>query len=753
MIKVIKRQKNKLALVVSALLLAGSLSGCGQKEAPAELHGSAIGDGFGDTGSEVQKGAYLEKEQPLEGIPDDVTVKQLYAVDDKIHLVTAREEGEGFKLQEWELQEDSFAEVTKPWLTDLTVAGETWVDIKLMQDGNGIQYLFCNLLDDELDAYVGHLWRSDGDEAKDITPEKWSMINEQWGIYENIKDITALDNGTLVAISVLSVDRVKGEDGSIIESEQLMVNYEEGMITDGENAYLIAYNSSGSIKGVEKWIGGSHSNVTELPFGQSASYGVLLCVMPDGTLLSADGGGIFRCDAGAEDWVKLISGMETSFSLPGCWCTDLAALQDGRIYALFHEEGNVTKLLTYEYDPEAMPVVRTVLKMYAVEENTLLQNAAGLYHKEHPEVLIDLQFSYTQEDKYSGEQLDYNAVFQQVNTMLMGSDAPDILVLDHLNKDSFMEKGLLADIQDIVVPMEESGELLSNIVGAYRQEDGKQYIVPLQFGFPFATGRDISKQDMASIQSLGSFLSKQQESYMGPRTVSEVVDLFYPYFCGPIVENKELNREELAEYLKALKQIADNCGIIEKRRSNERGYGMWDLAYRAKFAIRDSEGFRGSMFIVAIAEYIKGDFAAFENTFIPYAEVGISAKSEYQDVAKDFLAFCLSEKVQGRDYYTGYPVNAKSMEILGAADNSDLAAATSIEIADGVEEMFVIDPVSPEMAQKLIAVCKGLDRPYKEDSKIREVLIETLPPYFQGTQSLEETLDKIEGGLKMYLAE
>ena len=753
MTKNIKRQKNKLALLVSALLLAGSFSGCSQKEAPAELHGSGIGDSFGDAGSEAQKGAYLEKEQSLAGISDDVTVKQLYTVDDKIHLVTAQEEGEGFRLQEWELQEDSFVEVTKPWLTKLVIEAETWVDIKLMQDGTGVQYLFCNLLDDERDAYAGHLWRSDGDEAKDITPEKWSVINEQYGIYEYIKNIAALDNGTLVVISWTSADHINGEDGSILESEQLMASYEEGMITDGENVFLLSYNSSGMIKGVEKWMGGSPGDVTEIPFEQSASYGVQICAMPDGTLFSANGDGIFRCDAGAEDWIKLISGMETSFSLPGCWCTDLAALQDGRIYALFHEEGNVTRLLMYEYDPEAVPTVRTVLKMYAVEENTLLQNAAGLYHKEHPEVMIDLQFSYTQEDKYSGVQLDYNTVFQQVNTMLMGSEAPDILVLDHLNKDSFIDKGLLVDIQDIVAAMEESGELLSNIVGAYRQEDGKQYIVPLQFGFPFATGRDISEQDMISIQSLGAFLSKQQESYMGHRTVTELVDLFYPYFCGSIVENKELNREELAEYLKALKQIADNCGIIEKRGANERGYGMWDLPYRAKFAITSSDGFRDSMFIVAMKEYIKGDFAAFENAFIPYAEVGISSKSEYQDVAKDFLAFCLSEEVQGRDYYIGYPVNAKSMETLGAADNSDIAAATSIEIDEGVQEMFNIDPVSPEMAQKLITICKGLDRPYKEDSKIREVLIETLPLYFQGTQSLEETLNKIEGGLRMYLAE
>ena len=750
-----KKWKNQMALMLGAFLLAGSLSGCGQKNESAQHQDPAVGE----SGEEVQKGAYLETEVPMTGIPEDVTVKQLYTVDDKIRLVTAVEEGEGFKLQEWELQGDSFAEVTQPWLTEFVVPAETWADMKLMEDGNGIQYLFCNLLDDERDAYAGALWRSDGDGVKEITPEKWTTYDDQWGSYEYIQGIAALENGTLAVKSYTFADRISGEDGSVLDSQPVSDSYGEDMITDGKNVYVLSLGASATVSGMERWAGGSLKDATKIPFGQTSSYGVQFCALPDGTLYSADADGIFCCEPEAEDWKKLISGQETSFSLSGCWCTDLTALQDGRIYALFQEEGDVAKLLKYEYDPEAMPVVRTVLNLYAVEESTLLQNAAAMYHKAHPEVLIELQFAYNEEDKYSGETLDYSTVFQQVNTMLMGSEAPDILVMDHLDKDSFIQKGLLADVYDVVKPLEEDGTLLSNIMGAYLKEDGTQYVVPLQFGFNIALGRDISGMDMTSMQSLATFLNGKQESYMGPRTVTELVDQFYPYFCASIVKDKELDREALSEYLKSLKQIGDNCGIIEKRSSNERdadsrAYNKWDLAYRAKFAIEEDKGFLDSMYILAMADYIKGDFTAFENAFVPYIEMGISAQSEYQDVAKDFLAFCLSEEVQGRDYYSGYPVNALSLEMLGTqTDNSNLSAVTDIEVGDGMSEMFYIDPVSLEKAQELIKLCKGLDHPVKEDSKIREVLIENLLPYFQGNQSLEDTIDKIENGLRMYLAE
>lgn len=736
------KRSRRLALLVGTMLLAGNLLGCGQR-----------GGNHADSGIVQEKGAWMEREAALTGIPEDITPKQLYTIDDKVHLVTTADAQEGFRLQEWELQKDAFTEVTQGWMTDFVIPGETWREFILMQDGNGVQYLYYSLYDSEADSSRGYLWRGEGGEVKEITPEKWTVPDEEYGIYEYITGIAALNNGTLVATSFFSADRINGEDGGVLDSTPVTGYYDGRMVSDGENVYLLSAGMTGNIEAVEKWPGGSMKDAVTIPLGQSSLSGPKLCALPDGTLISADSEGIFRCEAGTEDWKKLIAGMETSFSLSSTWCTSITALQDGRIYALFQEDGGIRKLLMYEYDPEAVPVVSTVLKLYAVEESYLIQNAAALYHREHPDVLIEVECAYSREDRYSDVPMDYNTVQQQINTMLMGSEAPDILVLDHLNKDSYMEKGLLAEIQDIIAPMEEKGELFSNIMGAYHTADGKQYIVPMQFGFSLATGRDISEQDMASMKTLGTFLSGKGESYMGPRTVAELVDLFYPYFCGNMVENKELNKEVLAEYLKALKQIADNSGIIEKRDKNERGYNMWELASVAKFAIEDSDGFNGSMFPLAIADYIKGDFTAFENTFIPYVEMGVSSKSEYQDIAKDFIAFCLSEEVQGQDYYIGYPINAGCMEKLAEADRSDYAAETMIDIGDGASEIFQIGAYPPETAQKLVELCKGLDRPRQEDAKIREVLIEALPQYLQGTQSLEETLDKIEGGLKMYLAE
>ena len=58
-----------------------------------------------------------------------------------------------------------------------------------------------------------------------------------------------------------------------------------------------------------------------------------------------------------------------------------------------------------------------------------------------------------------------------------------------------------------------------------------------------------------------------------------------------------------------------------------------------------------------------------------------------------------------------------------------------------------------ETADRLAAMCETLDKPVKEDAKIRQVLAECLGEYLKGAQSEEETVQKIEEELKMYLAE
>lgn len=762
-----KSCKAWLAAIVATALFTGMLGGCGKAaqesgsggsggnggsvSEPGDSSGSSSGTGNGGD-AEQKKGMYVEKQEALPEELSDWTIVQMYKAEDKLRLLAMKQDGGRTVLSQWEKQGEDFAEVTPGWFASMELPATEWMELGIFQGEGDRQYLYTGYTAEGEDAFKTRLWKGEGDTVQEITPQEWTVPDEEYGSYEMVTGMAALDNGTLAVMSYSSVQLLSGEDGSILEKEQGAF-YEGGVVADGTYAYLCNGEQ------IEKRKDGKSAGAETVPYpGTAGGDGAVviggtgslaLDALKDGTLVGANETGIYRLSAGETQWEQLAEGMETDFSMADLYCTDFVALEDGSIYALFQENGEM-KLNRYEYDPEAVSQVKEVLKLYTVYENPLLKQAAAAYHKAHPEVKISIEYEYPQ---YYYETPDYDAVYQKLNTMLMGDGAPDIVVMDHLNMDSYADKGLLADIDDVVRSMEDGGELLSNITGAYVREDGKRYVVPMQFGFYMAMGRDITVEDMSSIEALAGFLAGADSSYMGDRTVAELVDEFYPYFCDEIVSDKQLDREAMGKYLDYLKAIGDNCGIIASRPEDKVMSGMWELASEAKVALDKVAGFMDCMFPMSMVDYIKGDYTAFENRFDPSALMGICSKTEYMDTARDFLKFALSQEVQDVDSFNGFPVNRASLKKLAAKDRSQFSAATMIMSDDGGYIEFDSKAYPQETADALAALCETLDKPIKEDSKIREVLIECLGGYLDGSRSREDTVQKIEDGLKMYLAE
>ena len=752
-----------LAAILVTALITGAAGGCGKAEqgngdGGSEAPGGSTAGAEGTAGEQT-KGRYVESEETLPGELAGWNIDQLFVSGGQLHLFATKQDNGKTLLSEWVRQEEGYSDVTKGWMSSMDLPAADWMELTLAEDKDGNQYLYAGYTAEGEEGFRGHLWKGQGDAAQEITPQKWTVPDEETGGYEMVQGIGALDNGTLVTVSYTSVDILSGEDGSVLESEPLTSFYEGGVVTDGENVYLCA--SDGVSGQIERRKEGKSADAVMIsyPAGSSDDGSVTvggtgslaLDVLQDKTLIGANEDGIF-CLAGGDaqgEWEKIADGIETNFAMSDFWCLSFAALEDGSMYALFQSESG-QQLCRYVYDPEAVSQVTKKLKLFTVYENSLLKQAATMYHRAHPDTLITIEYEYPQ---YYYDTPDYDAVYQKLNTMLMGDNAPDLVVMDHLNMESYADKGLLADLEDVVKPMEESGELLSNITGAYVREDGKRYVVPLQFGFYMAMGRDITAEEMSSMEKLAAFLSGADSSYMGQRTVAELVDEFYPYFCAEIVDGKQLDREAMGTYLDYLKAIGDNCGIIDSRPEDKAVAGMWELASEVKLALDKVNGFIDCMFPISMVNYIKGTYTAFENRFEPSMQTGICSKTQNMDAAKDFLRFALSEQVQSTETYSGFPVNEAALKAQAAKDRSNYSAATMIMSDSGGYIEFDSEAYDQKTAEALADLCRGLDRPTKEDSKIREVLIESLDGFLKGSQSREDTIQKIEDGLKMYLAE
>ncbi len=734
------RGKKRWKAAAGFLLAAGLLAGCGREALPGK-----------EEETDLQRGRYVQRETTLSEEWKSLTVKQVFSWEDKVRVLTAEQSGEVSRLKEWELQGEDFVDVTERWLADLELPCGIWAHMQLARGGDSA-YVWAQLISGDGQGYQGRLWKG-GEEAVEITPKEWATPDETWGGYPYIQGIAALEDGTLGALSMTDFSLINGEDGEILQSVPMAAGYGETFLGSGDAFYRLTQTDAGAVSGIEKWPGGKKEDAVQIPLPSASMTSFSLSAQEDGTLTAAGEEGIFRYNIVSEQWEKLLAGTETDFALTTRWCMGLAALSDGRIYALFGGEDGTARLLLYEYDPEAVSEVTQELTLYSVWENPLLTQAAVLYHREHPETLIHVECVYSRSDRYSQEAPDYNQVYQNLNTLLMGDEAPDILVMDHLDVESYAEKGLLADINDILEPLESSGQVLANITGAYVREDGSRFVTPLLFGFPMAVGRDIQASDMQSLESLAAFLDGRQESYLGPMTAGELVELFYPYFCDRIVKDGALDKEALKKSLEEIKAVADNGGVLESRPQDERQPNLWDLTSQTKLAIETVDGFWDCMTPLAMNEYIQGVFTCFENCFIPYLVTGVNARSEHLDTAKDFLGFALSQQAQDTEFYSGFPISSAALSSMAAADRADLAMETAIATEDGGMEIFQILPFSQETAQELVEICRNLERPAGEDAKIKEELTEALAGYLDGRSTLEQAVDAMEGGLKMYLAE
>lgn len=509
----------------------------------------------------------------------------------------------------------------------------------------------------------------------------------------------------------------------------------------------------GSQKNVDIFNTTSDEPVKSIAYKNDIASSTYMDVLEDGSIILCGGDGFYRCAKDDDNWEKLIDGIDTSLGLSTVWAKGMTATEDGSFYVCYGSSEEDAALMRYYYDPEAVSEVTETIKIFSVHENSLVKQAAVMFHKMHPEVAVEVEFAMSLMDQYKSTAADYDQISQNLNTKLMAGESADILIMDQLNADTFIDKGLLADINDILSPLEENNTLLSNVTGHYLRENGSRYLVPLQFGMVLAVGRDVDVQQMSDVPSLAKGLAQYEESLMGALTPGELVERFLPYFSESIIDGKELNKEALKENLEYLKAIADNSGIVPSRGDEDYALGIWDIASKARLAFDESNGFNGSMFAVSAANLVNGNFVPFGNAFFPKFETGINTKTEHLDTAKEFLAFMLSDDIQKHDFYEGFPVNSNALDALAVKDRSDAEAYTMIEMGDGTSAEFEIKSYDEKDAKRLTDACRSVTVRASMDNKVLEEISYNIPGYLDGSQSLEDTISKIEAGLQMYLAE
>ncbi len=534
----------------------------------------------------------------------------------------------------------------------------------------------------------------------------------------------------------------------------------------------------------------------------SNSFAIAGRTKEDGTVYYACTDGIYSYDLDSDTSEQVMDGSATSLNSSNCNMEYFMAKEDGSFlvwYTDFLTDGMESTLLNYSYSAEAATDYEAELTIYVLAYDSYsLDTLVSFYRKEHPNVKVTIEYGYSDDDAVTASD-----ALRTLNTEIMAGDGPDLILLDGMDVDTYIDNGLLLDLSETVQPMIDSGELFPDIAGTYTAEDGAIYAVPLTFTVPAIVGdADILSQ----INSLSDYAAAA-EAYAATEEGSETSLLYtydLMYLVGTMMsvnagtwfaEDGTLIEENLTEYLAEVKKIyqaaystlsEENQEYYDEEASSLMEYMddttsvldfSWDPAGEViNIMGGDSKIELGNLSYSDGLEYIASAQRAgenityklmpgtMENVYVPSLTLGISSKSEQQEAAVELLSYLLGADGQeaALEYLDGYPVNTAAFDVMMTDPNLgeewyDPESSTSsmgIVNEDGTEIDLDLYWPTEEQIAAFMEMINGLDTPAYTDDTILMTIMKDCYACVTGDEvSVEDAVAQVVQDLSIYLSE
>lgn len=503
----------------------------------------------------------------------------------------------------------------------------------------------------------------------------------------------------------------------------------------------------------------------------------------EGILYLAGDKGLYRHVIGGSAMEQIIDGNLCSLGNPAYALQGMEALDNNEFIALF--EG--CRVVHFTYNPDISTIPGEKLRVYGLQDNEIIRQAINLYQRENPEVYIEFEFGMGGKDSVTRED-----ALKKLNTEIMAGEGPDILLLDNMPADSYIEKGLLLDLSPVLDTLSGEEKLFDNIVEAVKTEN-KIYMIPCEVKLPvmMTDGSYFSSvNDLEDIADMAERMRKEypQKDLLGLCSEKSIMRLF-SMTCAPAWITKEghVDREAIEEFLKQTKRIYDAQmdGIpdeaMERYRQMEDDY----VLYHGVASFEDSDYVRAAginmmNYVGGFMQLLCGAFdyiditsiqriEGFENVeweimkgqsshvFLAETLVGINAASEHTKRAEDFLRVCLGKENQSY-LYQSLAVNQSAFDEFfipeeNEVDGNGIYGSVVTVNEEGLRTVLVYYWPDEKQIAELRKCMEEADTAYIENDVLESTVYEEGISYMQGDISLEEAVNVIEKKVAIYMAE
>lgn len=478
-----------------------------------------------------------------------------------------------------------------------------------------------------------------------------------------------------------------------------------------------------------------------------------------GGIYMATEAGLSHISKGGSMWEVLIDGSLNHMGMRSIYMTGFLEGESRDYYGLFAEEaGKGLLLFHYAYDPDMAVVPPSGLTVYSLKDHSTVRQAASQFQSEHPDVRVEVRTAVEDGGSVTEEMI------QGLNTELLSGKGADILILDGLPADSYIEKGILMDLSNLVEELESSGEMYNNLLDGLKEDDGKIYQVPARFSFPLLLGEEKAVQAYSSLEAM--------KGYEGKNPLVPTTNYGNLLRMTATLRYKELfgSREGLADrgllirYLETVKAIGEANGartifseeeMEEKWTSNHvKEDGIIDSsinydAGRADSSTEEADGYSTLCIAAEVRRLHPGTLMVpAEDLYKPSMLASVNHSTVNEELAKEFIRCLLSYDVQKEELYDGFPVNKKAMTFITERDKEGFS------VGSGVGDYHIsAEYPSREVREEIASMADNLKVPVQIDWTVMQMVEEGARDYLDGKESVEQAADKILRTMSIYLAE
>jgi len=382
--------------------------------------------------------------------------------------------------------------------------------------------------------------------------------------------------------------------------------------------------------------------------------------------------------------------------------------------------------------------------VYSLENNALILDMISEFQNEYP----DIELVYETGEGADGSITTYDRV-RALNARILAGDGPDVLLLDGLPVESYIQKGILMDLNLLSGSWKE--ELLPNILEVYRTGESL-YELPLRVRIPVFMTSGQSPEQYSTLENLVEYSEAEGGVANMDYSYANILQiLYYNYTPDIFSENMAVSREVIGQFLNLAKRFCE-AEQVRETASWTRSYitglnqmgsffaeGKADLGFLVLCG-----GYELSVNPAAVAER-GGKLVGNQGIFFPNGLLGINQFSTQKELASLFVQFAFSYETQGRYVNdSGYPIHK---EVLGDYEKLDLSYLMT---GNGT---VVLRNFTAEESAQMIQLVKQAYCPVTVEKNVWEILVDSAEDYLKGKKGLEKSVDEIASRLQLYFYE